>query len=217
MMNTRVCLGLALCGLLAGLSTGCTSTPMVARAQNELPEPFVRPASYGYQPDPHQVIDESLHGSKVNHYNVPANNPHQPVPANWHHLNAGGGGGAAYGPAATGPSGAACKTCPAHAECPHCQGHPAAGQNCPFCQSAVSGSGQGGLHDPHGLIGKGVEHLRRPYPEHHFSYSYSRPNNLSYPPPQVPGGAIVYPYYTLKGPSDFFRDDGRVDGTATNY
>jgi hypothetical protein len=211
MMNTRVCLGLALCGLLAGMSTGCASAPMVARAQNELPEPFVRPASYGYQPDPHQLIDESLHGTSVNHYNVPADNPYQPVPASWHqHLQ---GGGAAYGPAtANSAPGGACKTCPPHAECPHCQGHPSAGQTCPFCQSSVSDPGAGGLHDPNGLFGRGVQHLRQPYPQHHFTYSYKRPNNLVYPPPQVPGGAIVYPYYTLKGPSDFFRDDGRVKG-----
>lgn len=209
MMNTRVCLGLALCGLLAGMSTGCASTPMVARAQNELPEPFVRPASYGYQPDPHQLVQESLHGTAVNHYNVPANNPYQPVPANWHnHMH---GGGAAYGPAASCPPGGGCRTCPPHAECPHCQGHPAAGSACPFCQSSVSGAG--GLHDPHGLIGHGMQHLKGPYPKHSFSYSYCQPNNLSYPPPQVPGGAVVYPYYTLKGPSDFFRDDGRVKGT----
>jgi len=200
MMNTRVCLGLALCGLLAGMSTGCASTPMVARAQNELPEPFVRPASYGYQPDPHQLVDDSLHGTKVSHYN--ANNPYQPVPATWHnHVH---GTQAGYGPATSCPPGGGC---PPSAECPHCQGHPASGSACPFCQSGGNGV--------HGMLHNSIQHLRGPYPQHHVSYSYSRPNNLQYPPPQVPGGAIVYPYYTLKGPSDFFRDDGRVKGT--NY
>lgn len=43
------------------------------------------------------------------------------------------------------------------------------------------------------------------YPTHRYSYSYKTPQNLEYPPPQVPGGAVVYPYYTHKGPSDFFR------------
>lgn len=206
MMNTRVCLGLAWCGLLACMTTGCTSTPMVARAQNELPEPFVRPASYGYQPEPSQLVHESVHGTQTNHYNVPANNPYQPTPASWHHMPT---AGAAYGPATSCPPGG---NCPPHAECPHCQGHPASGQACPFCQN--SHAGHGGMHDPHGLIGGTMNHLRGPYPKHNFTYSYSRPNNLSYPPPQVPGGAIVYPYYTLKGPSDFFRDDGRVKGTS---
>jgi hypothetical protein len=43
------------------------------------------------------------------------------------------------------------------------------------------------------------------YPTHRHTQSYKTPSNLSYPPPNVPAGAVVYPYYTLKGPSDFFR------------
>lgn len=46
-------------------------------------------------------------------------------------------------------------------------------------------------------------------PQHHMSYSYSRPNDLRYPDQSTTGGAVVYPYYTLKGPSCFFRDDDR--------
>jgi len=38
-----------------------------------------------------------------------------------------------------------------------------------------------------------------------FSYSYQVPNDLVYPPAGGVGGAVVYPYYTHKGPSDFFR------------
>lgn len=38
-----------------------------------------------------------------------------------------------------------------------------------------------------------------------FSYAYEVPNDLVYPPAGGVGGAVVYPYYTLKGPSDFFR------------
>ena len=46
------------------------------------------------------------------------------------------------------------------------------------------------------------------FPKHHRTYSYSVPNDLSYPAQSGPGavgGAVVYPYYTHKGPSDFFR------------
>lgn len=189
MMNTRVCLGLALCGLLAGVSTGCSSTPMVARGQDALPEPFVRPASYGAQPELSEVVHDTVHNTRINYYNVPQNNPYQPVPANWHL------------PAHTVPAGSHSQTasCPPHADCPHCKGHPANGSTCPFCQN-------GGWGDPtHGLVHGAVNHLRGPYPKHHFTYAYKRPHNLQYPPPQVPGGVIVYPYYTLKGPSDFFR------------
>ena len=38
-----------------------------------------------------------------------------------------------------------------------------------------------------------------------FSYAYRVPNDLVYPPAGGVGGAVVYPYYTHKGPSDFFR------------
>lgn len=44
-------------------------------------------------------------------------------------------------------------------------------------------------------------------PHHYHSYAYSRPHDLVYPAAGTPGGAVVYPYYTHKGPSDFFRDD----------
>jgi hypothetical protein len=48
------------------------------------------------------------------------------------------------------------------------------------------------------------------YPTHGYSYSYQRPNDLVYPQPVGNsgaglGGAVVYPYYTHRGPSDFFR------------
>ncbi|MFO1095568.1 MAG: hypothetical protein U0992_20035 [Planctomycetaceae bacterium] len=183
-MNTRVCLGLALCGLLAGVSTGCSTTPMVARGQDALPEPFVRPASYGYQPELGEVVHDAVHNTDVDVYKVPANDPYHPVQVNWHH----------------GPAASTNGTCPPSADCPQCKGHPADGQVCPFCQN-----GSGGL--VHGAFGQVRDHLHGRYPQHRFTYSYCRPDNLQYPPPQVPGGVVVYPYYTLKGPSDFFRDD----------
>ena len=39
---------------------------------------------------------------------------------------------------------------------------------------------------------------------HYHTYSYREPDNLSYPCPNQPGGVVTYPYYTHKGPSDFF-------------
>ncbi|HWL08541.1 MAG TPA: hypothetical protein VNQ76_09060 [Planctomicrobium sp.] len=38
-----------------------------------------------------------------------------------------------------------------------------------------------------------------------YSYNYLVPNNLVYPQQNSVGGAVVYPYYTHRGPSDFFR------------
>ncbi len=41
-------------------------------------------------------------------------------------------------------------------------------------------------------------------PTHHHTYDYRQPQNLVYPPQNQPAGTVVYPYYTHKGPSDFF-------------
>ncbi len=43
------------------------------------------------------------------------------------------------------------------------------------------------------------------YPRHNYTYGYNRPRHLVYPQQNSTGGAVVYPYYTHKGPSDFFR------------
>jgi len=44
---------------------------------------------------------------------------------------------------------------------------------------------------------------------HYHTYSYKTPNHLVNPVPNQPGGAVTYPYYTHKGPSDFFwKGDG---------
>jgi hypothetical protein len=40
--------------------------------------------------------------------------------------------------------------------------------------------------------------------KNYLSYEYRVPKNLSYPPGEVPAGVVQYPYYTIKGPSDFF-------------
>lgn len=61
---------------------------------------------------------------------------------------------------------------------------------------------------PSGHCGHGCGHGCG-HPHHYHSYSYERPANLVYPSPNAVGGSVVYPYYTHKGPSDFFRDDCR--------
>lgn len=42
------------------------------------------------------------------------------------------------------------------------------------------------------------------FPKHHHTFDYRQPKNLVYPPQNQPAAAVVYPYYTCKGPSDFF-------------
>ena len=41
-------------------------------------------------------------------------------------------------------------------------------------------------------------------PTHHHTFEYKQPTNLVYPPANQPASVVQYPYYTLKGPSDFF-------------
>jgi len=65
--------------------------------------------------------------------------------------------------------------------CPHCQyGHACPSDGCPYC-----GCGKN-------------------KPKHYTTYEYKWPQNMVYPPNVLPAGMIQYPYYTLRGPSDFF-------------
>lgn len=41
-------------------------------------------------------------------------------------------------------------------------------------------------------------------PTHHHTYEYHAPKNLVYPPANQQPGVVQYPYYTVKGPTDFF-------------
>ena len=62
---------------------------------------------------------------------------------------------------------------------------------------------------PGGCPASGAEYIRWA-PSHYSSYNYNRPNDLVYPSQNSVGGSVVYSYYTLKGPSDFFRDEDGV-------
>lgn len=41
-------------------------------------------------------------------------------------------------------------------------------------------------------------------PQHYQTYQFNWPQNMVYPPNEVPAGMVQYPYYTLRGPTDFF-------------
>ena len=41
------------------------------------------------------------------------------------------------------------------------------------------------------------------HPQHYQTYQSDWPQNMVYPQ-QVPSGMVQYPYYTLRGPTDFF-------------
>jgi hypothetical protein len=79
--------------------------------------------------------------------------------------------------------------------------------SCPLC---AAGQGQHGAHvaQPYQHVlnhgnhqgGAGLGH----HPTHYNWFSYEQPRNLVYPPANQPAAVIQYPYYTVKGPSDFF-------------
>ncbi len=52
----------------------------------------------------------------------------------------------------------------------------------------------GGGHGGHGW-----------HPTHHHTYDYRAPKGLVYPPANQPAAIVQYPYYTVKGPDDFFK------------
>ena len=70
-------------------------------------------------------------------------------------------------------------------DCPQCSN----GDNCP----------QGGCHACGRLCHNGM-------PQHYQTYQYNWPQNMVYPQQGTPAGVIQYPYYTLRGPTDFFME-----------
>lgn len=198
-MKTIHSAALLLSATLLAASCGCSAAPTITRGQDPVTDAAVTPAGHdsaaygghGYQPSPIEVMMDHHQYTDYSQYEVDENgqivtyDPHAQV------TNA----------VPNCPTCNPAPACPPNPGCPTCHGHPPHGQACPQCQS-----GHGHNHSLHGLHGDPLDVLHQDYPQHHFTYGYIRPKNLQYPPPQVPGGAIVYPYYTHKGPSDFFRE-----------
>ena len=63
---------------------------------------------------------------------------------------------------------------------------------CPNCQNAHPGHAQGNCNLPF-------------VPVHRNFHTYSVPDGLMYPPENLPPAMYQYPYYTLRGPTDFFQ------------
>jgi hypothetical protein len=88
-----------------------------------------------------------------------------------------------------------------------CPGGCPQGGMCPGGACPPGGYGCPGGMCPGGMCGGCGNGEIACQPHHGRSFSYKVPDDLSYPPAGVPGGAVVYPYYTHKGPSDFFRKE----------
>jgi hypothetical protein len=181
----------AACVLSVMVTSGCQSIGTVARGQS--PEGDVVPAGHVHKHhEPVKAAASGLADRYHEHHNTSTTFYHQ----KW---SPGGPGG--------------CPSCPGgHAG--HHHGHGGHGWHGGHLHHSQVRSDYGGLrHFP----GMQLLHHQGPYetpldwhPRHGFSYSYKQPNDLVYPPPGPAGGAggvVVYPYYTHKGPSDFFRTE----------
>jgi len=101
---------------------------------------------------------------------------------------------------------------PKYNNCPTCPpSQYGMASNCPTCPP-----GQGGYYGQYGEACPDCQQddcncncdgmlCRMPWhPTHHHMFSYEQPKNLSYPTSQM-GSLTRYPYYTFKGPDDFFH------------
>lgn len=78
--------------------------------------------------------------------------------------------------------------------------HGGASTGCPACEYG-RGCPQGGCQHcgcNAGACGPGG------CPQHYQTYQFNWPQNMVYPTSDVPAGMVQYPYYTLRGPTDFF-------------
>ncbi len=71
-------------------------------------------------------------------------------------------------------------------------GHMHGGDGCPYCQNGNACPPSGCKHCGHGC------------PKNIATYQYKWPENQVYPPAVQPPAMVQYPYYTFRGPSDFF-------------
>lgn len=68
----------------------------------------------------------------------------------------------------------------------------AGGAGCPHCQNGAA------------CPPSGCPHCSKSCPTHYTTYSYKWPQNMVYPQYGAPAGMVQYPYYTFRGPTDFF-------------
>ncbi|MCG3772226.1 MAG: hypothetical protein JW384_03433 [Nitrosomonadaceae bacterium] len=74
-------------------------------------------------------------------------------------------------------------------------GGPPMNHDCPMCQSG-EGHGAANCQDPGCNLPC--------HPVHRNFHTYHAPQNLMYPPENAAPAQVQYPYYTFRGPTDFF-------------
>ena len=82
---------------------------------------------------------------------------------------------------------------------------PVMGDGCPMCQSSMGPGGQM-VHAPN--CERGCQgNCNLPFhPVHRNFHTYSTPGHLSRPPENAAPALYQYPYYTHRGPTDFFME-----------
>lgn len=197
-MNLRLSWALSVCGLAAVIS-GCTTPSAISRAQSpETAAPVYNTGetvvyygdSYGF-PSAGDVRAQRQDARFVSQgILAPMGSPYRDMSTRYRTLPNQPGCPTGQCPTGQCPTG----QCPSgqcgHRSCPH--GYQVNGTDfwpggCPLCQADYI------AWQPH----------------HRHSFSYHVPRNMTWPQQNAVGGAVVYPYYTHKGPSDFFRDDPR--------
>lgn len=117
------------------------------------------------------------------------------------------------------PGGAIEQTSWYDSTCPNCQSGQCDGHH--FHLGGLFGAGPvgpppgceppaGGRRGVHHMLGIGPGGIGGGwYPTHHHTFDYEPPEDLVYPPQNQPAAVVQYPYYTLKGPDDFFLTETR--------
>ena len=82
---------------------------------------------------------------------------------------------------------------------------PVMADGCPMCQSGMGAHGQT-VHAPNcQSCPQGQPGCNLPFhPVHRNFHTYTVPEGLMYPPENQMPALYQYPYYTLRGPTDFF-------------
>ncbi len=94
----------------------------------------------------------------------------------------------------------------AQSPCGTCDsGYGGVGHECPMCDSGYTSAGMP-MACQNVACGKGpAECLNVPFhPVHRNFHTYDVPDNLCYPDASAPPAMVQYPYYTFRGPTDFF-------------
>jgi hypothetical protein len=173
-MNRQLAWGMAAVLAVCGAGLGCAQSGKTVRGQSPVPEVAPVPAEATFGP----IIGSAPgYGEFKKH---PKHHDFKTFPQ-FHDNHFGYEGGYYAGPEGYYTT---------HKSKAYVYGGDAGG--CPHCQNGMACPPNGCPHCGHGC------------PHHHHSYQYKWPENLVYPQGPVPAAMIQWPYYTLRGPTDFF-------------